>query len=70
MKQLETRKDITKLINQYSLETNTPAQFIEKDVYVVKVLTLLSKINYPNTKIIFSGGTCLSKALCKIKRFS
>jgi len=41
MKQLETRKDITKLINQYSLETKIPVQFIEKDVYVVKVLALL-----------------------------
>lgn len=30
----------------------------------------ISKINYPNLKIIFSGGTYLSKACNKIQKFS
>lgn len=70
MKQSETKKNIIDIINHYSLSTNIPPQFIEKDIYVVKVLAVLSKINYPNVQLVFSGGTCLSKAYGKIGRFS
>lgn len=34
------------------------------------VLSEISKINYPELKVVFSGGTCLSKAYNKIQRFS
>lgn len=70
MKQSETKTDIINLINSYSREFGIAPQFVEKDIYVVKVLSALSKINYPDVKIIFSGGTCLSKAYNKIQRFS
>ena len=70
MKQSEIRKDITGIIKQYSIETGIPLPFIEKDIYTVKILSILSEINYPDIKIVFSGGTCLSKAYGKIKRFS
>lgn len=70
MKQYEIKKNITDIIKQYSIETGIPLQFIEKDIYVVKILSILSNINYPDIKIVFSGGTCLSKAYGKIKRFS
>ena len=70
MKQSEIKKNITNIINDYSQEFGVPIQFVEKDYYVVRVLSEISKINYPNVKIIFSGGTCLSKAYNKIQRFS
>lgn len=70
MKQSEIKKNITNIIKDYSQEFGVPIQFVEKDYYVVRVLSEISKINYPNVKIIFSGGTCLSKAYNKIQRFS
>ena len=70
MKQSETKKNIINILKQFSVETGIPLQFIEKDIYVLKVLSVLSKINYPDIKIVFTGGTCLSKAYEKIKRFS
>ena len=70
MKPSETKKNITNIVNDYSQEFGIAPQFVEKDYYVVKVLSEISKINYPDLKIIFSGGTCLSKAYHKIQRFS
>lgn len=70
MKPSETKKNITVIINDYSQEFGIAPQFVEKDYYVVKVLSEISKINYSNLKIVFSGGTCLSKAYNKIQRFS
>lgn len=70
MKPSETKKNITNIVNDYSQEFGIAPQFVEKDYYVVKVLSEISKINYPDLKIVFSGGTCLSKAYHKIQRFS
>ena len=70
MKQSETKKNIINTVNDYSQEFGIAPQFVEKDYYVVKVLSAISKINYPDLKIVFSGGTCLSKAYHKIQRFS
>ena len=70
MKPSETKKNIINIVEDYSQEFGIAPQFVEKDYYVVKVLSEISKINYPNLKIIFSGGTCLSKAYHKIQRFS
>ena len=70
MKPLETKKNIINIVNDYSQEFGIAPQFVEKDYYIVKVLSEISKINYPDSKIVFSGGTCLSKAYHKIQRFS
>lgn len=70
MKQSETKKNIINIVNDYSKEFGIAPHFVEKDYYVVKVLSEISKIDYPDLKIIFSGGTCLSKAYNKIQRFS
>ena len=70
MKPSETKKNIINIVNDYSREFGIAPQFVEKDYYVVMVLSEISKINYPNLKIVFSGGTCLSKAYHKIQRFS
>lgn len=70
MKPSETKKNITSIINDYSQEFGIAPQFVEKDYYVIKVLSEISKINYPELKVVFSDGTCLSKAYNKIQRFS
>ena len=70
MKPSETKKNIINIVNDYSLGYGIAPQFVEKDYYVVKVLSEISKISYPDLKIVFSGGTCLSKAYHKIQRFS
>ena len=70
MKPSETKKDIINIVKDYSQEFGIAPHFVEKDYYVVKVLSETSKINYPDLKIVFSGGTCLSKAYNKIQRFS
>jgi len=70
MKPSETKKNIISIIKDYSQEFGIAPQFVEKDYYVVKVLSEISKIDYPDLKIVFSGGTCLSKAYNKIQRFS
>ena len=70
MKPSETKKNIINIVNDYSQEFGITPQFVEKDYYVVEVLSEISKINYPDLKIVFSGGTCLSKAYHKIQRFS
>jgi len=70
MKPSETKKNIINIVNDYSQEFGIAPHFVEKDYYVFKVLSEISTINYPNLKIVFSGGTCLSKAYHKIQRFS
>ena len=70
MKPSETKKNIINIVKDFSQEFGIAPQFVEKDYYVVKVLSEISKINYPDLKIVFSGGTCLSKAYNKIQRFS
>lgn len=70
MKLSETKKNITDIVNDYSQEFGIAPHFVEKDYYVIKVLSEISKIYYPDLQIVFSGGTCLSKAYHKIQRFS
>lgn len=44
--------------------------FIEKDWFVTKVIKVLSENQYLDFLIVFTGGTCLSKAHKLIERFS
>lgn len=44
--------------------------FIEKDWYVTQALSVIAKVNRPGFKLVFSGGTALSKAHKIIQRFS
>ena len=57
-------------LQNLSEELAIDVSFLEKDYYVTKLLYLLSDIENENFKLIFSGGTCLSKAYLIIKRFS
>lgn len=58
------------IIEDIAIEIGISPSFVEKDYYAVKILNELSKIEYENAKLIFTGGTCLSKAYNLIKRFS
>ena len=64
-------KKLTKeLIDEVSFETGIAPSYIEKDWYLVLTLCLLQKINTADTKVIFVGGTSLSKGYNLISRFS
>ena len=55
---------------QAATELAISPAMVEKDWYVTQVLAFMAGINLPGYKIIFSGGTSLSKAHELIKRFS
>jgi predicted nucleotidyltransferase component of viral defense system len=58
------------IIEDISIELGIRPSFIEKDLYAVKLLNELLKLEYPNASLVFTGGTCLSKGYKIIKRFS
>lgn len=62
-------KDRT-LLEEAALIKNINPAFVEKDWYAVQVLKKVHEFSYPGFKIIFSGGTALSKAHNIIQRFS
>jgi|TARA_B100000315_G_C14371042_1_gene492965 hypothetical protein len=57
-------------IESAAAELNVLSAFVEKDWYAIQLLRIIAKLNLPNTKIIFSGGTSLSKGYALIQRFS
>ncbi len=59
------------VIEDISLELGIDPSFIEKDWYAVQLLVLLSDLqNSSDVRMVFSGGTSLSKGYGLIKRFS
>ncbi len=66
------KKSVDKtVIQDISLELGLDPSFIEKDWYAVQLLVLLSDFKSDKeVKIVFSGGTSLSKGYGLIKRFS
>ena len=59
------------VIEEISLELGIDPAFIEKDWYAVQLLSLISELqNTSKVKMVFSGGTSLSKGYGLIKRFS
>lgn len=66
MDKIELKNKIEKIREEYDIQPS----FLEKDVYITKILKTLS--NLENDKIIpvFSGGTSLHKGHKIIKRFS
>ena len=67
---LKKSLDVT-VVRDIALELGINASFIEKDWYAVQLLALLSELQSSrDVKIVFSGGTSLSKGYGLIKRFS
>ncbi len=58
------------LLQNLSEELAIDISFLEKDYYVTQVLYILSCLKDDKFRLIFSGGTCLSKAYNVTKRFS
>jgi|TARA_R110002167_G_scaffold301094_1_gene505347 predicted nucleotidyltransferase component of viral defense system len=52
-----------------TLGLGNPA-IVEKDYYVVQLLTLINKISTPYHQVVFSGGTALAKSSIKTYRMS
>lgn len=52
-----------------ALNINEPA-FVEKDYYATQLLKLINSFKLPNIKLVFCGGTCLSKAYQNTYRMS
>ena len=57
------------LVQTSSEDLNIPIQLIEKDYHISRILRALSRSSY-GSKIVFKGGTSLSKAYQLIDRFS
>ena len=66
MKQSETKKNIINIVNDYSQEFGIAPHFVEKDYYVVKVLSEISKFNYPDLKLVYQRHIIKSKDFLKI----
>jgi predicted nucleotidyltransferase component of viral defense system len=59
------------VIEDIALELGIDPSFIEKDWYAVQLLVLLSELqSSSDVRMVFSGGTSLSKGYGLIKRFS
>jgi len=57
------------LVQTSSEDLKIPIQLIEKDYHISRILRVLSRSSY-ESKIVFKGGTSLSKAYQLIDRFS
>lgn len=65
------KKQVNKqFIEDIATELDIEPSFIEKDFYAVKILKELATADYNGAKLVFTGGTCLSKGYNLIKRFS
>ncbi len=62
-------KDKINIFNQTSERSGLPSSAIEKDWWVTLSLNIIFSLTYSN-KIVFKGGTSLSKAWNLIERFS
>ncbi len=65
-----SRKERKEIITQYSSQTGINFDVIEKDIWVCYVLQKLFSNKNLEDKLIFKGGTCLSKVYHVIERFS
>ncbi|WP_051069433.1 nucleotidyl transferase AbiEii/AbiGii toxin family protein [Desulfotignum phosphitoxidans] len=58
------------VFDDIAIELGVDPSFIEKDWFAVKILQGVSTLSVVPLKIIFAGGTSLSKGYGLIKRFS
>ena len=72
MKKFTTLSQIERknLIQKVAFELGMRFDIIEKDIWVCYVLEKLFSIEELKGKLVFKGGTCLSKAYGLIERFS
>ena len=64
------RKDLQEAISAARQHTTLSEAVIEKDYFVTRAISILSRLENPLFKLIFSGGTCLAKAHKAVSRMS
>ena len=60
----------TRLIERIASELLTSPALVEKDWHVVRALKALADADFGEARLVFGGGTCLSKGWGLIQRFS
>lgn len=63
-------KETKEIIEATSIKLNINPSAVEKDLYVTKVIELMSAIKNDHFNLYFQGGTCLAKAYKIIQRMS
>ena len=58
------------LVQLIAAELGVDASFIEKDWYAMRIIAALITVNTNGVRLVFSGGTSLSKGFGLIERFS
>lgn len=58
-----------KIIRDVAEVTNISPAYLEKDWYLVLTLNMLQSTNTDDLKLVFAGGTSLSKGYGLISRF-
>jgi predicted nucleotidyltransferase component of viral defense system len=58
------------LIEEVALEKGINPAFVEKDWYVTQIIRLVAAFKFEDFRMIFTGGTALSKAHDLLERFS
>lgn len=58
------------LIQLIAADLGIDESFVEKDWHVVRIIAVLSRLTFGDFRLVFSGGTSLSKAHGLIRRFS
>lgn len=68
---MENKEVTTEIIEDVAAELGIDEpSLVEKDYYVVKALSLLQDYKSPYFKLVFAGGTCLSKIFPDLQRMS
>jgi predicted nucleotidyltransferase component of viral defense system len=58
------------LIEAIAAELVVDASLIEKDWYAMRIIAVVATVQHPTMRLVFSGGTSLSKGYGLIQRFS
>jgi predicted nucleotidyltransferase component of viral defense system len=58
------------LIEEIAAELVVDASLIEKDWYAMRIIAVVARVKHPTMRLVFSGGTSLSKGYGLIQRFS
>jgi predicted nucleotidyltransferase component of viral defense system len=60
----------TELIEAIAAELAVDASLVEKDWYAIRIIAAISEVKHSTMRLVFSGGTSLSKGYGLIQRFS
>ena len=67
---LDDKKTLLKQIDATAKKLGIDSTVIEKDIYVTKIIHVISQVKHEHYRLIFQGGTCLAKAHKIIPRMS